>query len=140
MNGYLQEEYGLPTWGSYAIFTVATVFVGAALGLMLVCIVDFIYPPKKLHRQSFSEANENLRNDIEDIANDEIEDDRPKESETKEAIKENADDNENVSTEDEKHSQSVSEDEALEKKSEGSLADNKTSPVEMRKRRSRKAD
>ncbi|XP_075213553.1 thioredoxin-related transmembrane protein 1 isoform X2 [Lycorma delicatula] len=42
----LMEEYGLPTWGSYIIFAVATIILGALLGLLLVCIIDLIYPPK----------------------------------------------------------------------------------------------
>lgn len=40
------EDFGLPTWGSYLIFAVATIFMGAILGLILVCVIDFIYPPK----------------------------------------------------------------------------------------------
>ncbi|TDG43306.1 hypothetical protein AWZ03_010278 [Drosophila navojoa] len=74
-NSRLQEEYGLPTWGSYALFAIATIFVGAALGLMLVCIVDFVYPPKKAQRQSFSESQEHLAEGVEDLATEEIEDD-----------------------------------------------------------------
>ncbi|EDW10722.1 thioredoxin-related transmembrane protein 1 isoform X2 [Drosophila mojavensis] len=74
-NARLQEEYGLPTWGSYALFAIATIFVGAALGLMLVCIVDFVYPPKKAQRQSFSESQEHLAEGVEDLATEEIEDD-----------------------------------------------------------------
>ncbi|XP_023159965.2 thioredoxin-related transmembrane protein 1 [Drosophila hydei] len=74
-NARLQEEYGLPTWGSYALFAIATIFVGAALGLMLVCIVDFVYPPKKSQRQSFSESQEHLAEGVEDLATEEIEDD-----------------------------------------------------------------
>lgn len=74
-NSRLQEEYGLPTWGSYALFAIATIFVGAALGLILVCVVDFLLPPKKTQRQSFSETKERTDlNGVEDIANDEIED------------------------------------------------------------------
>lgn len=40
------EEYGIPTWGSYAVFAVATIMVGALLGLVLVCIIDCIYPQR----------------------------------------------------------------------------------------------
>jgi hypothetical protein len=28
------EEYGMPTWGSYLIFAVATIIIGAFLGLV----------------------------------------------------------------------------------------------------------
>ena len=73
-NSRLQEEYGLPTWGSYALFAIGTIFIGAVLGLMLVCIVDLLYPPKKSQRQNFSECKEKSYNTVEDIVNDEIED------------------------------------------------------------------
>ncbi|XP_050325147.1 thioredoxin-related transmembrane protein 1 [Bactrocera neohumeralis] len=75
-NVRLQEEYGLPTWGSYALFAIGTIFIGAGLGLLLVCVVDFLYPPKKSQRQSFSEFKEKSAGSdgIEDLAADEIED------------------------------------------------------------------
>lgn len=59
------EDYGLPTWGSYLIFALATIVLGALLGLVsfidfpnyllylildfqiLVCVIDFIYPPRQ---------------------------------------------------------------------------------------------
>ncbi|KAM7342847.1 thioredoxin-related transmembrane protein 1 isoform 1-T2 [Cochliomyia hominivorax] len=142
-NGRLQEEYGLPTWGSYALFTIGTVFVGAALGLILVCVVDFLYPPKKLQRQSFSESKENSKNDVEDIANDEIEDDRPQneynDEDDDEAVDEENEDNENSSSE-EKQSQSESEEPESEKNPNKNQIDNKPSPTEVRKRKPRKAD
>lgn len=40
------EDFGLPTWGSYLIFAVGTIILGALLGLVLVCCIDLIYPPK----------------------------------------------------------------------------------------------
>nr|XP_022916004.1 thioredoxin-related transmembrane protein 1-like [Onthophagus taurus] len=42
----LMEDFGLPTWGSYLIFAVGTIFLGALLGFLLVCCIDLIYPPK----------------------------------------------------------------------------------------------
>ncbi|GBP26918.1 Thioredoxin-related transmembrane protein 1 [Eumeta japonica] len=48
VHNTLMETYGLPTWGSYLIFAIATIFTGALLGLILVCAIDFLYPPKKL--------------------------------------------------------------------------------------------
>ncbi|XP_063229724.1 thioredoxin-related transmembrane protein 1 [Bacillus rossius redtenbacheri] len=48
VHNKLMEEYGLPTWGSYLIFAIATIFIGALFGLMLVCIIDLIYPPKPM--------------------------------------------------------------------------------------------
>ncbi|KAK7872452.1 hypothetical protein R5R35_014247 [Gryllus longicercus] len=48
VHNNLMEEYGLPTWGSYLIFACGTIVIGALLGLILVCIIDLIYPPKPL--------------------------------------------------------------------------------------------
>ncbi|KAF5296017.1 hypothetical protein FQR65_LT10320 [Abscondita terminalis] len=48
IHNHLMEEFGLPTWGSYLIFAIATIILGALLGLVLVCIIDFVYPPKQL--------------------------------------------------------------------------------------------
>ncbi|NXH15629.1 TMX1 protein, partial [Bucco capensis] len=33
-HGYLTEQVGIPVWGSYAVFAVATLFSGLALGLV----------------------------------------------------------------------------------------------------------
>uniref|UniRef100_T1GWC4 Thioredoxin-related transmembrane protein 1 n=1 Tax=Megaselia scalaris TaxID=36166 RepID=T1GWC4_MEGSC len=77
INNKLYEDYGIPTWGCYALFTVATIILSASLGLLLICIIDLFYPPKKSHRQSFSESKEK----VEDIPNDEIEDDEQEDEE-----------------------------------------------------------
>lgn len=34
VHSVLVEEYGLPTWGSYLVFALATILVGALLGLV----------------------------------------------------------------------------------------------------------
>ncbi|XP_011503029.1 PREDICTED: thioredoxin-related transmembrane protein 1-like [Ceratosolen solmsi marchali] len=47
IHNKLMEEFGLPTWGSYLIFAIATIVLGAVLGLLIVCVIDFIYPPKQ---------------------------------------------------------------------------------------------
>ncbi|XP_043228820.1 thioredoxin-related transmembrane protein 1-like [Amphibalanus amphitrite] len=36
----LTEEYGVPVWGSYLLFILATVIIGALLGLLFVCCID----------------------------------------------------------------------------------------------------
>lgn len=48
IHNKLMEDFGLPTWGSYLIFAIATIVLGAMLGLLIVCLIDFIYPPKPL--------------------------------------------------------------------------------------------
>ncbi|XP_016929334.3 thioredoxin-related transmembrane protein 1 isoform X1 [Drosophila suzukii] len=153
-NGRLQEEYGLPTWGSYALFAIATIFVGAALGLLLVCLVDFVYPPKKSQRQSFSESQDNLTEGLEDLATEEIEDDGEAEEnedeqrESDEEPEENEDDEEEEDDSEEQAGDLVaqeketdSEPEKAEKpepKQVGDSAPEKTEQV--RKRKPRKGD
>ncbi|XP_043280472.1 thioredoxin-related transmembrane protein 1 [Venturia canescens] len=51
IHNKLMEDFGLPTWGSYLIFAVATILLGAILGLVIVCLIDFIYPPKSTASQ-----------------------------------------------------------------------------------------
>ncbi|XP_017473970.1 PREDICTED: thioredoxin-related transmembrane protein 1 [Rhagoletis zephyria] len=171
-NVRLQEEYGLPTWGSYALFAIGTIFVGAALGLLLVCVVDFLYPPKKSQRQSFSESKgKSAGSDaIEDLAADEIEDendlideqgddDEDDEDDDDEQENENggAEDEDDGTSEGEKNSNASESDEPeSEKDAKKSAGDGgaqeqttiekeekdskNTSPVEVRKRKPRKAD
>lgn len=74
-NAVLQQEYGLPSWGAYALFAVGTIFVGAILGLTLVCLIDLLYPPKKTQRQSYAQGRKRNESGIEDLANDELLDD-----------------------------------------------------------------
>ncbi|KAL1517463.1 hypothetical protein ABEB36_001226 [Hypothenemus hampei] len=40
------NEYGIPTIASYLIFAIATIILGACLGLILVCAIDLIFPQK----------------------------------------------------------------------------------------------
>ncbi|XP_064536677.1 thioredoxin-related transmembrane protein 1 isoform X2 [Drosophila montana] len=156
-NARLQEEYGLPTWGSYALFAIATIFVGAALGLMLVCIVDFVYPPKKSQRQSFSESQEHLAEGVEDLATEDIEDDEEEGGDDEERNSEEADEDEEdeaAEVEAEQNKQGNGdklEDKSTENKAEkiettSSAGDeapelsDKPSTEQVRKRKPRKAD
>ncbi|XP_067007173.1 thioredoxin-related transmembrane protein 1 [Anabrus simplex] len=70
VHNQLMEEYGLPTWGSYLIFAVATIFIGALLGLVLVCVIDLIYPPKPHSVQSPATASSEKDGGIEDSTKD----------------------------------------------------------------------
>ncbi|XP_072437565.1 thioredoxin-related transmembrane protein 4 isoform X1 [Chiloscyllium punctatum] len=47
IHSYLTETLGIPAWGSYVIFAVATLMAGLILGLFLVLIADCICPPKR---------------------------------------------------------------------------------------------
>lgn len=140
INTRLHDDYGLPTWGSYALFAIATIFLGAILGLMLVCVFDFLYPPKT-HRQSFAEVKQKELTEgsgaIEDIADDELED------EAGNAAKEEEEGD--STSEGERNSGSDNDDENNEKEESEKSDDNednndKESSPQVRKRKTRKAD
>merc|ERR1711872_974675 len=42
----LTEDYQLPYWVSYVAFAIATILLGGILGLILVCCIDCIFPPR----------------------------------------------------------------------------------------------
>ncbi|XP_029164126.1 thioredoxin-related transmembrane protein 1 [Nylanderia fulva] len=102
IHNKLLEDIGLPTWGSYLIFAVATIILGAILGLFIVCLIDFIYPPKPAQQQSKKkqdgtldnstqergldedEIAENVGDDLVDEEESEVEEPETKESEVKE--------------------------------------------------------
>lgn len=48
LHTQMTEVYGLPYWASYLAFAAVTVVIGALLGLILVCCIDFIYPPSTI--------------------------------------------------------------------------------------------
>lgn len=128
-NNQLLKEYGLPPWAAYVIFAVATILLGAILGLVLVCIIDFIFPPKVSARQSFIEVQE--KDDQlppgEDIEGDDLEDE---------------DENAEETSDGEKFSQSDSDaPEDVKKSPPGTPGKSgATSSPDVRKRRTRKAD
>ncbi|XP_050459361.1 thioredoxin-related transmembrane protein 1 [Cataglyphis hispanica] len=102
IHNKLLEDIGLPTWGSYLIFAIATIFLGAILGLLIVCLIDFIYPPKPVQQQNKKkqdntldgsmqersldedEIAENVGDDLVDEEESEAEDSGKKESDIKE--------------------------------------------------------
>ncbi|CAH0598665.1 unnamed protein product [Chrysodeixis includens] len=130
----LMETYGLPTWGSYLIFAVATIFIGALLGLVLVCIIDLLYPPRRSDKVFVSqrELDRRARGD---------QDHKDKSDDDQELINDDiVDDDENANNSDaEKNSPSDTSDSASEK---AGCAGGDTSGArpEVRKRRARKAD
>lgn len=46
--------------------------MGALIGLMFVCIVDFIFPPKHLQRKSFAQSSDAIANSNEEIPEDDL--------------------------------------------------------------------
>ncbi|KAI5638248.1 thioredoxin domain-containing protein [Phthorimaea operculella] len=130
----LMEQYGLPTWGSYLIFAIATIFIGALLGLVLVCIIDLLYPPRRHDKQlvtqaEIDKARGGKSSDDEELINDDIVDDK----------EENSDAERNSPPD-------TSEDDEAKKASESDAAGDsagepaKQGKQEVRKRRARKAD
>ncbi|XP_067311024.1 thioredoxin-related transmembrane protein 4 [Pseudorasbora parva] len=51
IHTYLTNILGIPSWGSYVIFAIITLFMGLILGLMLVLIADCIWPSRPKRRQ-----------------------------------------------------------------------------------------
>ncbi|XP_062863310.1 thioredoxin-related transmembrane protein 4 [Trichomycterus rosablanca] len=50
MHTYLTNTLGIPSWGSYVIFAIVTLFLGLLLGLMLVLIADCICPSRSKYK------------------------------------------------------------------------------------------
>lgn len=46
VHNRLVEEYGIPQWGSYVLFAFATILLGALLGLLIVCMIDLVFPAR----------------------------------------------------------------------------------------------
>ncbi|XP_055838874.1 thioredoxin-related transmembrane protein 1-like [Episyrphus balteatus] len=118
-NTSLQEGYGLPTWGSYALLATATIIVGAGLGLLLVCIVDFLYPAKLSQRQSFLLSEEKSGSAVDDEIVDDINYNNDESDE---------EDNEEENEEDEGSNESETE---VKSDSCGELEDNKIDEAEL---------
>lgn len=122
LNNKLLQEYGLPTWASYAIFAVVTILIGTVCGLFLVCIIDFIWPHKPMTRQTHLEK-QRLMDPREGHGGEDIVDDTQP-------------DDDDETSEEEKISGSDDEDDEEEA---GRTPTPKSSP-DVRKRRTRKAD
>ncbi|CAF4905726.1 unnamed protein product [Pieris macdunnoughi] len=130
VHNMLMETYGLPTWGSYLIFAIATIFIGALLGLILVCVIDLLYPPRRADKVFISRAEAEKRGEEkksdDDLINDDI-----------------VDEAENADSDAEKNSPSDTSDDDKDKAmgaGEGQSGEGKGDKQEVRKRRSRKAD
>ncbi|XP_055546616.1 thioredoxin-related transmembrane protein 1 isoform X2 [Wyeomyia smithii] len=119
VNVMLSKEYGLPAWGSYALFAIGTILLGAILGLILVCIIDFMFPPKSAQRKSFSEHKQSLKHEQghEELKGDELEDEDEQEQD-KAGQDDEQEEEEEESSEGEKYSGSDS-DEAPESERKG---------------------
>nr|CAH7750290.1 unnamed protein product [Callosobruchus chinensis] len=75
IHNKLTEEYGLPSYGSYLIFAIATIILGGLLGLVLVCAIDLIYPPKHSEVRKMSTDEKKEKNSDEELDDEDIKDD-----------------------------------------------------------------
>ncbi|GAB6020515.1 hypothetical protein CHUAL_003200 [Chamberlinius hualienensis] len=70
------DDYKFPFWASLLVFAAATIVIGIVLGLILVCVVDLLFPPKLPHpsvaepqkpaddsKESQAESEENVNGD-----------------------------------------------------------------------------
>lgn len=74
VNNVMLVDYGMPPWLTYVLFAIVTILLGALLGLILVSIIDLIFPPVSQNtRKSF--AQENAAAATDEDAQDVIEDD-----------------------------------------------------------------
>jgi len=79
VHNRLVEDYGIPYWGSYILFAFATILLGAILGLLIVCIIDLIFPAKmttedireELKQTSPNADNSDLIDDTKEDSSDE---------------------------------------------------------------------
>merc|ERR1712133_358705 len=72
----LTKEYQFPYWVSYVAFAVATILLGGILGLILVCCIDFIFPPRREdhQHQQVSSRGDKKDSDVEEDDDDDVED------------------------------------------------------------------
>ncbi|KAE8600887.1 hypothetical protein XENTR_v10013438 [Xenopus tropicalis] len=118
LHNYFTGPLGIPAWGSYVIFVVATLFIGLLLGLILVLIVDCFCPSKAKYEVIREEVNE------EDLAN--VEADPkvlPMEKEADNAANEEGSDNDNEEENGEEISNSSEDDSEKENSNEDDSED-----------------
>jgi len=119
----LTEEYQLPYWVSYVAFAVATILLGGILGLILVCCIDLVFPPR---REDHQHQQVRSREDKKD-SDVEEEDDEIEELDN--------DSQDEAPSQDEEDSQEGEESQQSQEEGSPRQSENKT-----RKRRARKAD
>ncbi|XP_028251756.1 thioredoxin-related transmembrane protein 1 [Parambassis ranga] len=59
-HNYMTEQLGIPVWGSYVIFGLATLFSGLALGLLLVFIADFVFPSRRFSSSEYYQKKQTM--------------------------------------------------------------------------------
>lgn len=64
----LVQDYGVPYWGSYILFGLATILIGTLLGLIIVCVLDFFCRSKASDYQPMSKDLNNERKEEQEDA------------------------------------------------------------------------
>ncbi|XP_067100069.1 thioredoxin-related transmembrane protein 1 [Osmerus mordax] len=59
-HNYLTEQLGIPVWGSYVIFGLATLFSGLVLGLILVFIADYVFPSRRFSSSDYYQKKQSM--------------------------------------------------------------------------------
>ncbi|XP_029807169.1 thioredoxin-related transmembrane protein 1 isoform X3 [Suricata suricatta] len=52
-HNYFIEDLGLPVWGSYTVFALATLLSGLLLGLCMIFVADCLFPSKRRRAQPY---------------------------------------------------------------------------------------
>lgn len=65
IHTYLVDQ-GIPYWASYCLFALATVIIGAVLGLMIVACLDYVFPGRPQEYQQAPEVTEREGSDLEE--------------------------------------------------------------------------
>ncbi|CAG2099999.1 unnamed protein product [Medioppia subpectinata] len=78
VHNRLVDDYGIPYWGSYVLFAFVTILFGALLGLLIVCIIDLIFPAKMSDE---TKDQKNLNSKVKDDDSNDLIDDRIQEEE-----------------------------------------------------------
>ena len=85
-HNYFIEDLGLPIWGSYTVFAVATLLSGLLLGLFMIFVADCLCPSKRRRAQPYpsrkllpessqplKKVEEEQEADVEDVSGEESE-------------------------------------------------------------------
>jgi len=133
----LIEEYGLPYWGSYIVFALATVIIGALLGLILVCVVDFVFPPRtaasahdNAEKLKANENDQDIMDDEHDDNSEDMDEDLSQDDDEGSQTEGESQDAMDGSSQSSEHSQTEEEEEE----------EQSTESPSVRKRKPRKAD
>lgn len=139
----ITEEYQLPYWVSYVGFAVATILLGGILGLVLVCCIDCVCPPRRDHdptrHPAFRQDKKDSDVEEEDVEELEQENSQAEESQDEDISQEHS--QEEGSEEEEEASEHSQEESQGEDSQNDEKEDNfQGDGSKPRKRRPRKAD